>query len=124
SRGLRRDLRLYAGDLPREIVVTVLPALVVRSGGTVHQTAQEIDNGAAVHARAHRLGGQVASVGVQIGASKDAVDQRLPVLRRSSCRRAGALARACRRAFVAEVATQQLDDIVDQLFCFRLADLG
>ena len=74
---------------------------------------------------AHHLGGQIAGVGVQLIAGKNIVDQLLPVVGRIPGLRAIALARwARRRAGVAEIAAQQLDDIVDQLLRLRLADIG
>ena len=62
---------------------------------------------------------------MQIVAGTNAVDERLPVAGMILRRAVSLVAcRTRRRAGVAKITTQQIDDIVDQLLRFRRADFG
>ena len=119
------EFGLRSVDQAGKVVVAILPALIARSGRAIHQSAQEIDDGAAVHATAHHLSGEIAGIGVKLIAGKNIVDELLPIFGRISGLCAIALARrTARRAGVTEITAQQLDDVVDQLLRFRFADVG
>ena len=106
-----------------------LPAGIVRRVQFVHQRAQLVDHGAGIHPRFDHFGGEIAQAVVQLATFVDVSEQELPVF--GAVTGAGVativlavLLRSLGRLVVPKVADQKLHDLVDQLTCFCLADIG
>src|SRR5262249_2315330 len=112
----------------RDFAHAHVPAIVFRGGRGVHQPAQEVDGSARLHAGGDELSGEIADAVVEVAPDADVVGGLAPIVVATTAAIVGLgtvgrfLAGGC--ALVAEIADEQLHELLDQPARFALAGVA